>query len=158
MPHSTSKLKAAEDLNKISTLGFRGEALASIASVSMITAISKMRDSSNGCKLEIKGGEIISKMPWGAGEGTVIDVENLFFNTPARLKFIKKPAYEESEIKSLVSDLILANPYISIELITDGKKVFSSEGNGLDGAIKAVFDREYYNNLIPVQYEKEGIG
>lgn len=156
MPHSTSKLKAAEDLNKISTLGFRGEALASIASVSMITAISKMRDSSNGCKLEIKGGEIISKMPWGAGEGTVIDVENLFFNTPARLKFIKKPAYEESEIKSLVSDLILANPYISIELITDGKKVFSSEGNGLDGAIKAVFDREYYNNLIPVQYEKGG--
>ncbi len=154
MPHATSKLSKAEDLFSISTLGFRGEALSSIASVSMLSVKSKTKEMMSGNMLEIKAGEIVSNTPCSSNTGTIIRVENLFFNTPARLSFMRRPKYEENEIKSIVSNLILANPSISFELIADGKKVLHSSGQGLESAIEGVYDREICENLIPLNYIK----
>lgn len=154
MPHATSKLSKAEDLFSISTLGFRGEALSSIASVSMLSVKSKTKEMMSGNMLEIKAGEIVSNTPCSSNTGTIIRVENLFFNTPARLSFMRRPKYEENETKSIVSNLILANPSISFELIADGKKVLHSSGQGLESAIEGVYDREICENLIPLNYIK----
>lgn len=156
LPHATSKINEASDLFSISTLGFRGEALASIAAVAMVNVKSKVYESESGGELEIKGGQIINKSPCSLSCGTVISVENLFFNTPARLKFMKKPKYEEGEIKSLIANIILANPNVAIQLIADGEIVMQSSGNGLYEAIQAVYDKGIIDNLVPIFYNKGG--
>lgn len=154
LPHATSKLTSAEDLFAISTLGFRGEALASIASVSMIVIKSKTSSAASGYMLELKGGVITNEQPCSSNNGTIIEVSNIFYNTPARLKFMKKPKSEEGYVRSIVEELILANPYVAIELFTDNIRVFSSVGDGLFNAISAIYDNSITNNLLPLSYDK----
>lgn len=150
MPHATSKIKTAEDLENISSLGFRGEALASIAAVSQVEMITKTEDADFGTKLVVFGGIKQEKTEVGAVVGTKIVVKNLFYNTPARLKFLKKPKSEESEITHLVSKLILANPTLSFRYTADNKILFNTFGNGLAEALYIVYGKEVYDNLVEV--------
>lgn len=157
LPHATSKIRKAEDLTEIKTLGFRGEALPSIASVSMVEIKSKTADSDVGNTLVLRGGEVVEEGIASMNNGTEITVSNLFFNTPARLKFLKTPSGELSEIKNTVLKLIFANPTISISLYDQSQKLYVSDGQGLSSAIKNIFSEEMWENLIPVRYEKNGI-
>ena len=152
MPHATSKIKNVEDLNNIASLGFRGEALASIASVSQIEMITKT-ENDVAIKICVNGGKIQSKTEVGANVGTTIIVKNLFFNTPGRLKFMKKPKSEEGEITHLVSKLILANPTKSIKYVVDNKIIYNTFGNGLAEALYIVYGKETYDNLVEVNAE-----
>ena len=151
LPHATSKIKTAEDLNNIASLGFRGEALASMAAVSRAEMITKTENNEFGTKIVISGGKKIEKVEVGAPVGTKIVVKNLFFNTPARLKFLKKPKSEENEISHLVSKLILANPTISFRYLADNKILYNTFGNGLAEALYIVYGKEVYDNLVEVK-------
>ena len=153
LPHATSKIANEDDLYNIATLGFRGEALASIAAVSQVEVISKTINS-NGNSIKISGGEIVAEGEKGSPAGTYICVENLFFNTPARQKFLKKPKKEESDITTLVAKLILANPNISIKYSADDKLIYSSSGQGLKDAIFAVYGAQTLNSIIPIEFER----
>ena len=157
LPHATSKIRKAEDLSNIHTLGFRGEALPSIASVSMVSIKSKTADAEVGNYLKLRGGEVEEEGIAGMNVGTEITVSNLFFNTPARLKFLKTPSGEFSDVKSAVLKLIFANPTISISLFNQNEKVYSSDGKGLAGAIKSIFSEDMWQNLLPLNYEKNGV-
>lgn len=147
LPHATSKLKVASDLDSISTLGFRGEALASIAAIAQVTVKTKTEDSELGSQLEVNGGKIGEITPCGCNEGTVIRVENLFFNTPVRARFLKKPKAEEGFITQTMSALILSNPNVSFRYIVDGKAVFNTVG-GLEDAVFQIYSGDVANNLI----------
>lgn len=147
LPHATSKLKEASDLDCISTLGFRGEALASIAAISQVTVKTKTADASLGAQLHAEGGKIGEIMPCGCNDGTVIKVENLFFNTPVRARFLKKPKAEEGFITQVISALILSNPEISFRYIVDGKAVYNTVG-GLEDAVFQVYSNDVANQLI----------
>ena len=157
LPHATSKIRHAEDLTEISTLGFRGEALPSIASVSMVEIRSKTEDSEMGSFLKLRGGEVTEQGAVAMNRGTEIRVSNLFFNTPARLKFLKTPSGELSEIKSTVMKLIFANPSIAISLSDERGVLYASDGKGLGEAIKKIFSEDIAENLLPLEYEKNGI-
>ncbi|MBR7090870.1 MAG: DNA mismatch repair endonuclease MutL, partial [Clostridia bacterium] len=152
MPHATSKIKLATDLDNILTLGFRGEALASIAAVTQVEMISKRKDSVLANFISLEGGVCLDSGEKGATDGTKIIVNNLFFNTPVRAKFLKKPKQEENEITNLMTRMILANPNISIKYIADGKTIYNSQGTGLSDAIFAVYGASTLQNLIPVEY------
>ena len=128
--HATSKIKTIEDLEDTYTMGFRGEALASIVSVSKLTIISKTSEDELGLKVVAEAGDIISAEEIGCKDGTTMLVENLFFNTPVRYKFLKQDAAEFKYIKDFIQKTALANLNISFKLINDGKQVFSSNGNG----------------------------
>ena len=155
MPHATSKISTIEDLEKIGTLGFRGEALASIASVSKVTMISKVKGELEGNKIELHGGEIVYEEPAGCTDGTTLIVENLFYNVPARAKFLRKPKTEENDITNYVCRLILANPHISIKYTADNKLIYSSHGNGLFEAIYNIYGNSIENNLIEFNYKDD---
>lgn len=157
MPHATSKVATAEDLNSIGTLGFRGEALSSIAAVSCVTMISKTIDDTTGNKIIIAGGEVEAIEPSPAVDGTTIIVENLFYNVPARAKFLKKPKKEESEITNYISRLILANPNIAFKYTADGKLIYQSFGNGLFDAIYNIYGKSVVDNLLEVKAENDEI-
>lgn len=149
LPHATSKIRTEEDLFGIKTLGFRGEALASIASVSEVVMLSKEKNAEAGGKIEISGGNIISGPEIaGTSNGTEITVSNLFFNVPARAKFLKKPKTEEAEITSLISKFILANPMVSIKYIVDGKIKYLSTGKGIKEAVFVVHGKEVVDNSV----------
>jgi DNA mismatch repair protein MutL len=152
LPHATSKIAKAEDLANIASLGFRGEALASIASISNVEMISKTENHDFGICIKISGGKIMEKSQVGAEIGTKVSVNDLFFNTPARLKFLKKPKSEEGEITNLISRLILANPNLSIRYIVDEKIVYNTFGNGLAEALYIVYGKETYDNLLEIDY------
>ena len=152
MPHATSKIATIEDLDKIGTLGFRGEALSSIASVAKVNVISKPQTADLGSKIELSGGEILSQTDSGSPVGTTVTVENLFYNVPARAKFLKKPKQEETEITNIVSRLILANPTISFKYIANDKIVFLTQGNGLEEAIYVIYGKVTMENLLPIEY------
>ncbi len=152
LPHATSKILNEDDLYNITTLGFRGEALASIAAVSEVEVISKT-ENSNGNSIKISGGKVVAKGEKGSPNGTYICVENLFFNTPARQKFLKKPKKEESDITSLVVKLILANPNVAIKYMADDKIIYTSSGQGLKDAIFAIYGTQTINSIIPIEYE-----
>ncbi len=154
LPHATSKIANEADLYNISTLGFRGEALASIASVSQIEVISKTVDN-NGFSIKVSGGKVVAKGEKGSPVGTYICVENLFFNTPARQKFLKKPKKEESDITTLVAKLILANPNIAFKYSADNKVIYTSSGQGLQDAIFAIYGAQIIENLIPIDFSSE---
>ncbi|HHY82807.1 MAG TPA: DNA mismatch repair endonuclease MutL [Clostridiales bacterium] len=154
--HATSKIASAADLNQIHTLGFRGEALASIAAVTQVEMITRKRDSVSGCHIVNHGGKILSINETGCPEGTTILVRNLFFNTPARLKFLRSPRSETAAISEMLAKLILANPHISIKYISNGKTVYHSPGNGnLLNAIFSVYGREVNNELISIDAKPE---
>lgn len=157
LPHATSKISCLDDLDKIGTLGFRGEALSSIASVANITAVSKVKERESGAKIIINGGEVKSVAETGCVDGTSITIENLFYNVPARAKFLRKPKTEENEITNLVSRLILANPNISIKYVADGKTIYHSTATGLKDAIYTVYGASVVENLVPIDYTYQNI-
>lgn len=151
LPHATSKISSINDLDDISTLGFRGEALASIASVSIIEMTSKAFDEELGVKICLSGGNITSKEQWGGNSGTTISVSELFFNTPARAKFLKSARSEQAEISEVVRELILANPNVSITYCADGVVIYESVGQGLIEALYNVCSKDLCDKLLPVK-------
>ena len=156
--HATSKIRKVEDLEKTYTMGFRGEALASISAISILTMQSKTKDEFTGTKLVAKAGNIIKAEECGMQVGTTISVENLFFNTPVRYKFLKQDTTEYRYIKDWVQKVALANPNISFRLLNDGKSVFFTNGNGniLD-IIYLMYGKEIKENLLEVNYESDNI-
>lgn len=150
--HATSKIAQAKDLDHITTLGFRGEALASIAAVSHTELITKTENSQTGIRLKIVGGNIVEKSEIGCPEGTTLIISNLFFNTPARLKFLKQDSTEASLIIDLVSKVSLAYPNIKFRLINNGSIIFSTLGNGNSYQnILSIYSQEIGGNLIKVE-------
>ncbi len=155
LPHATSKLKNIQDLDMLSTLGFRGEALASIASVSRVTAESKAKGEEHANKITLSGGKITDITRSHRAQGTTITVENLFFNTPARLKFLKTPSLEKKAVEDIVRAIILANPHLKVSLYDEGELVLSSSGGELEEAAIAVYGIKNVQRLIKIE-EREG--
>ena len=156
--HATSKIRNAEDLDGILTLGFRGEALAAISSVSDMRIMSKRREDDMGHALEIKGGQLLGVSERGCRDGTTIIVENLFSNVPARRKFLKRDATESMAVAANVERVALSHPEISVRLITDGVTKLETAGDGqLKSAIWAVFGKDFASRLLPLDSEHEGI-
>lgn len=155
LPHATSKISSAEDLSAITTLGFRGEALASIAAVSHVVLTTKTVADEIATAISAEGGNIL-EVKDAAGEcGTTILVEDLFYNTPARKKFLKKPSSETGEITSCVAKIILGNPQIKIKYSINGKLVYHSLGKGLKNSIFTIYGSETLNNCLEVDYLKK---
>lgn len=155
--HATSKIHTKQDLNGIMTLGFRGEALAAIASVCRLRIITKQKEKS-GYVLESRGGNVESVEETGCADGTTVIVEELFANVPARRKFLKKDATEGAAVSSVCEKLALANPDISLTLISDNNLRFRSNGDGiLKNAIYSVLGREFASNMIQVDGSTDGI-
>jgi DNA mismatch repair protein MutL len=149
--HATSKLHSLEDLRTIHTLGFRGEALASIAAVAEVEAVSRRRDRGEGTQVGLRAGELLHARPTGCPVGTRVTVERLFFNTPARLKFLKQPATEAAVISRLVGELALGNPTIAFSLEADGRRVFETPGTGdLRATFAAVYDSPTATAMLSV--------
>ena len=156
--HATSKIKDAEDLDGIITLGFRGEALAAIASVSDMRIISKQRDSAVGAILEASGGNILSVSDRPAADGTTVIVENLFANVPARKKFLKKDVTEAMSVSAVVEKIALSRPDIFFKLIIDGNVKIENTGDGsLKNTVYAVFGREFAGKLIETKLSESGV-
>jgi len=156
--HATSKIRKVEDLENTYTMGFRGEALASITAISKLTMVSKMQDEDYGIKLEAEAGDIINIEEVASQVGTSITVENLFFNVPVRYKFLKQDATEFRYIKELVEKIALSNTSVSIKLINDGKIVFQTNGSGnIHDVIYLIYGKEIQKNIIDVNYEEENI-
>ena len=151
LPHATSKIKDVEDLYKIASLGFRGEALASIGAVSKVEITSRVKQEKTGWSIRNEGGIISEIIQKGAQEGTFISVNELFFNTPARQKFLKNSKKEESDITSFVTRLILANPTIAFKYYADDKLIYSSSGLGLKDAVFCVYGKEVLDELLPIE-------
>ena len=141
--HATSKLRTAEDLSAIGTMGFRGEALAAIASVSRIELMTKTPGSLSGTSLTLEAGEILEELEAGCPDGTTIIIRDLFYNTPARMKFMKSDTVEGSRVAAAVQLQALAHPQVAFQLLRDGKQVLSTPGNGgLQAAVYCVYGRE----------------
>lgn len=154
--HATSKIKDARDLYKIGTLGFRGEALCSIAAVSNVSLVSKTKTAKFATKVIVNGGCMEDVLNVGAPEGTTIEVKKLFFNTPARMKFLKKDATEAGYAAAVAEKFILSNPDISIKFINNGKQMLFSPGTGSGvDAIYSVYGKDYAKSLIEVNYTGE---
>lgn len=147
--HATSKIRTEEDLNAIGTLGFRGEALAAISAVSRVDLFTKQHDAIEGIHLSLEGGNIVKNEPAGCAEGTTFVIRDLFYNTPARMKFLKKDFTEAGYILSAVEHAAESHPEIAFRCIRDGKDVFHSPGNGkLQNAVYSVFGKDLSKNLI----------
>lgn len=156
--HATSKLREAKDLDFISTLGFRGEALASICAISKTSMVTKTQDEKLGTKILIKGGETIEKSSTGAPVGTTIIIEGLFFNVPARSKFLKSDSAESSKIIDLVSRIAISHVDTSFRLISGGSTIFASSGRRrLLSTIVEVYKQREYMNLLYFEHERDGI-
>lgn len=154
LPHATSKIQNAEDLGRIFTLGFRGEALASIAAVAKVYLLTRPAAAENGVAYTIEGGQEISNDPAGCPVGTTMIVRELFYNTPARLKFLKKDVTEGNFVADAVTKTALSHPEIRFTFIRDEKRVFSTPGGGdLYAAVYAVFGKETAEMLLPCAYE-----
>ena len=156
LPHATSKIKDAGDLESIMTLGFRGEALASIASVAKVNLTSKTRSADVGSSLSVEGGKFGEVCKIGCNDGTTITVKDLFFCVPARAKFLKKNKTEEQEITNIITRTILAHPDINITYIVDGKKTLSSIGKTEKEAMFSVYGKEAVTETIEVSASREG--
>ena len=157
LPHATSKISVAEDLDDIRTLGFRGEALASIAAVSVCKITSKTKSEEIGYTLVCEGGSFGSVTESPCNDGTSVLVKNLFFNVPARLKFLKTPKSEENDVSSTIEKLILANPDVSVRYVADGKLVFQSFGGGIEDAVLSVYGKDTIDNCYYVESSSNGI-
>ena len=156
--HATSKIQTEADLNSIYTLGFRGEALASIAAVSRVDIFTKPANQSHGYAVSIEGGQVINEGESGCPDGTTITVRDLFFNTPARMKFLKNDATETGYVTDTVNKLILSHPEVAFQLINNGKTVVRSQGDGkLINAIYAVFGKDYARNMTQISYGDENV-
>ena len=157
LPHATSKIEKAEDLDAITTLGFRGEALASIASVSRVTLRSKTAGEESAGELVCAGGKMGEILPCALSGGTEIVAENLFYNTPVRAKFMKTDKGEESEVSAVVSRFVLGNPEVAFKYYIDGKLSLQSFGGGLDEAVAAVYGASVIAECYQIDAVKHGI-
>jgi DNA mismatch repair protein MutL len=156
--HATSKIQDLQDLYAIRQMGFRGEALYSIAAVSKLEMTTKPAAQSAGVRLVMHGGKKASFEEFGCPDGTTIIADNLFYNTPARLKFLNKPGIEAGYVGSAVTRQILANPGVSIKFIADDKVLYHSSGDGsLKNAIYTVFGKEVAQGLLPVELEENSL-
>ena len=156
--HATSKIRVADDLETVRTMGFRGEALASIAAIARVEMVSRTKDSDMGNKIIVEGGKIIKEEPIGAPVGTTITVENLFFNTPVRYKFLKKDYTEAGYIEDAVTRLALVNPNVAIKLINTGKTVIQTHGSGdMKSVIYSIYGKEIAEAILNVSYEYDGV-
>ena len=156
--HATSKIRSAEDLSTVKSMGFRGEALASIAAISKVELISKTATQQDGQKIVVEGGKIIEKSEIGAGVGTTITVTNLFYNTPVRYKFLRKDFTEAGYIEDAISRIALAHPEIALKLINTGRTVIQTNGNGdLKTVIYSLYGKTVANSIVDVDYEIEDI-
>jgi DNA mismatch repair protein MutL len=157
--HATSKIGSAEDLAAIGTLGFRGEALASVAAVSKVTMMTRTRDELAGTLIRLEGGDVVEQADTGCPEGTTVIVRELFYNTPARMKFLKKDVTEASAVMAVAQRIALSHPEVSIKVIKDDREEMHTPGdNRLISAVHAVLGKEFAASLIPVEYEFEKIG
>lgn len=157
LPHATSKIATLDDLDDITTLGFRGEALASIASVSKITITSKPENQQSGARISAEGGNIGEITDDASPDGTEIVVRNLFYNTPAREKFLKTDRGEESDISAIMAKFILGNPNVAFKYVADGKVVLQSFGDGLESAMISVYGSGIIKDCFYIDSEKNGI-
>ncbi len=152
MRHATSKLSSVDELSSISTLGFRGEALASIGAVSQVTLVTRHQSDVGGSQLKVEGGGLSAVRDVGAPVGTSISVENLFFNTPARLKFLKKESTEKRHVATLVTCYAMAYPHIQFTLISEGREQFRSHGTGnLGDVLVRVLGLDQFKQMLEVQ-------
>jgi DNA mismatch repair protein MutL len=150
--YATSKLRTSADLFNIKTLGFRGEALSSIAAVSRLDLVTRSREETKGTRLNVEAGEILDKKSVGAAHGTLITIKDLFFNVPARRKFIKSPRTERQRINQFVQRFALAYPNVAFQLIQEGRAVFESSGSGDERELLAkVFNLEIARAMIAIQ-------
>ncbi len=156
--HATSKIRVAEDITKVMSMGFRGEALASVAAIANVEMISRTKDSNIGHKIVVEGGKILEKTEVGAPVGTTITVKKLFFNTPVRYKFLKKDYTESGYIEDAITRLSLVNRDISFKLINSGKTVIQTTGNGEEkDVIYSIYGKDVAEAIISTEYEYEGI-
>ena len=156
--HATSKIRSAEDLNTIKSMGFRGEALASIAAISKVEMISRTSSQQNGYRVIVEGGNILEKSETGAPIGTTIIVTDLFYNTPVRYKFLRKDFTEAGYIEDAVSRIALSHPEIAIKLINSGRTVIQTNGSGdLKTTIYSIYGKEIANSVIDVDYKADDI-
>ena len=156
LPHATSKIKTVEDIYSISTLGFRGEALPSIASVSKVTFRSKPAECDFGKELVLEAGEKISLTDIGMNNGSVMEVKDLFFNVPARRKFLKSTSREGSLINDIILRIALSNPHITFKLFKNGKKTLHTYGDGnLNNVIRTIYGKNISDHVLPFEYEDE---
>ncbi|MDR0979100.1 MAG: DNA mismatch repair endonuclease MutL [Lachnospiraceae bacterium] len=151
--HATSKIRVAEDIENITSMGFRGEALASIAAIANVEMVSRTEAQEVGYKVVIEGGKILEKEEIGTPIGTSITVKNLFFNTPVRYKFLKKDFTETGYIEDIITRIALANPGISIKLINSGKTIISTSGNGdIEDVVYGIYGKDIREGIIKVNY------
>ena len=156
--HATSKIRKESDILNITSMGFRGEALASIASISKVTLETKTKDESVGTKMVIEGGNIVHLEEIAWNMGTTITIENVFYNVPARYKFLKKDYTEAGYIEDVVTRMSLINPHISFRYINSGKQILQTSGNtSIKDTIFSVFGKDIASNLIPVEYDYEDV-
>lgn len=150
--HATSKLRTKEDIFNLNTFGFRGEALASISAVSKMTLTSKTNDMKIGHTIIVLGGNIVKTIDTACKTGTTIEIRDLFYNTPARKKFLKKEQTESNNIKDIVSKIALANYNVAIKLEINGKLSISTSGNGMENTIFEIFGKNIFKNLKKFEY------
>ena len=156
--HATSKIRKAEDLDVVTSMGFRGEALASIAAIANVELTSKTASQETGYKITVEAGDVLDKQEVGCQTGTSIVVKNLFFNTPVRYKFLKKDYTEAGYIEDAITRIALVNPNIAIKLINTGKTVIQTNGNGdIKSVIYSIYGKDVANGIIPVDYTYEDI-
>lgn len=156
--HATSKIRKAEDLNVVTSMGFRGEALASIAAIANVEMTSKTESQDTGYKITVEAGNILDKQEVGCQTGTTIVVQNLFFNTPVRYKFLKKDYTEAGYIEDVITRIALVNPNIAIKLINTGKTVIQTNGNGdMKSVIYSIYGKDVATGILPVDYTYEDI-
>lgn len=156
--HATSKVQEQNDLDHIATLGFRGEALASIAAVARVELLTRTRDELAGTRYGIHGGEEQYCDDAGCAQGTTIIVRDIFYNTPARMKFLKKDTVEANAVAAVVDKIALSHPEISVKFLRDSREALHTPGDGkLKSAVYAVYGKEFTSGLIPVDYELNGV-
>lgn len=156
--HATSKIRKAEDLDLVTSMGFRGEALASIAAIANVEMISKTESQDTGFKIIVEAGNVLNKEEVGCQTGTSITVRNLFFNTPVRYKFLKKDYTESGYVEDVITRIALVNPNIAIKLINTGKTVIQTNGNGdIKSVIYSIYGKDVATGILPVEYTYEDI-
>ena len=156
--HATSKIRSADDLDVVTSMGFRGEALASIAAIANVEMISKTENQDTGYKVIVEAGNLLDKQEVGCQTGTSITVKNLFFNTPVRYKFLKKDYTESGYVEDVITRIALVNPDIAIKLINSGKTVIQTNGNGdIKSVIYSIYGKDVATGILPVEYTYEDI-
>ena len=156
--HATSKIRSADDLNTVMSMGFRGEALASITAIANVEMVSKPANQANGYRIVVEGGKVLEKGETGCANGTTITVTNLFYNTPVRYKFLKKDFTEAGYIEDAVTRIALVHPEIAIKLVNTGKTIIQTNGNGdLKSVIYSIYGKDIAQGVIPTDYEYEGM-